>query len=68
MLDAPVRSSPLSPLGPTAQEGSRYEKVMPKLMIQLGDLVEAALLPLRMSPQATPAEIILNRQRTPYEA
>ncbi|KAL4427321.1 hypothetical protein ABPG77_003230 [Micractinium sp. CCAP 211/92] len=50
------------------QEGSRYEKVMPKLMIQLGDLVEAALLPLRMSPQATPAEIILNRQRTPYEA
>ncbi|KAL4440233.1 hypothetical protein ABPG75_003234 [Micractinium tetrahymenae] len=50
------------------QEGSRYEKVKPELMIQTEDVVQAVLLPLRLSLQATPAELILNRLQTPYEA
>lgn len=37
-------------------------------MIQAEDVAEAALLPFRLSLAAVPAEIVLNRMQTPYEA
>lgn len=56
--------APLAPL----QEGSRYERVKSELMIQLEDVAQSVLLLLRLSMQATPAELVLNRLQTPYQA
>lgn len=50
----------------SAQGGNRYEAVKPELMIQPADIAEAALLAFRLGPQATPAEIVVNKLRTPY--
>lgn len=37
-------------------------------MIQPEDVAQAALLPLRLGPNAAPAELVLNRLQTPYQA
>lgn len=50
-----------------AQEGTRYSKMEPGLMIQPDDVAQAALLAFRLSPAADPVELVLNRLQTPYE-
>ena len=50
------------------QEGTRYASMNPSQMIQPGDVAEAALLALRLGPAAAPAELVLNRLQTPYQA
>lgn len=52
---------------PRVQEGTRYSRVEPGLMIQPEDVAQAALLAFRLSPAAAPVELVLNRLQTPYE-
>lgn len=39
----------------------------PELMITPEDVAQAALLPFRLSPNADPVEVVLNKMQSPYE-
>ncbi|KAI7840447.1 hypothetical protein COHA_005873 [Chlorella ohadii] len=49
------------------QEGTRYSRMDPGLMIQPEDVAQAALLAFRLGPTADPVELVLNRLQTPYQ-
>jgi hypothetical protein len=53
---------------PWAQGGTRYKEMKPELMIQPEDIAQAVLMPFRLSANAVPSNIVLNRLHTPYES
>ena len=72
-----ITRSPLVPTHPSLfpcahqychmQEGTRYSRMDPGLMIQPEDVAQAALLAFRLGPTADPVELVLNRLQTPYQ-
>lgn len=44
------------------------ERLLPERMIRPEDVAEAALLPLRLGPNAVPLELVLKVTQSPYKA